>query len=89
MIIEDKTDWGRVDRFAVVDEWPQGYVVWHIGRANFRHEGYLPLCTELFGHRVDLSSLKALYVGDEDLCMKVLKDYGTVDYERFKQIRDE
>lgn len=89
--IEDKTYWGRVDRFEVVDEWPEGYVVWNIGRSNFPHEGYLPLCRVNADHIVDLDTLKALNVGDEDVCLKVLKDAGfnNVDYERYKQIRDE
>lgn len=87
--IEDKNYWGRVDRFEVVDEWPVGYVVWNIGRANFQHEGYLPLCRVNADYMVDLATLKALNVGDEDLCQKVLKSYDMVDYERFKQIRDE
>lgn len=89
MIIEDKNYWGRVDRFEVVDEWPNGYVVWNIGRNNFPHVGYLPLCRTKADYMVDLSSLKALKVGSEELCLKVMKSYEMVDYERFKQIRDE
>ena len=88
-VIENKNPWGRVDRFEVVDEWPIGYVVWNIGREYFPHEGYLPLCSVDADHIVDLATLKALNVGDEALCQKVLKSYDMVDYERFKQIRDE
>ena len=91
MTIIDETYWGRIDRYEVVDRWPAGCVVWNIGRQNFRHEGYLPLAYVSADYRVDMSRLKAYHVGDEALCLKVLKaaGCGTVDYERFKTIRDE
>ena len=90
MTIIDEKYWGRIDRYEVVDKWPAGCVVWNIGRQRFRHEGYLPLAY-VTGYQVDMSRLKAYHVGDEALCLKVLKaaGWGTVDYERFKQIRDE
>lgn len=88
--IIDETHWGRIDRYEVVDKWPAGCVVWNIGRQNFRHEGYLPL-VYVTDYQVDMSRLKAYHVGDEELCLKVLAaaGCGQVDYERFKQIRDE
>ena len=91
MTIIDETYWGRIDRYEVVDRWPAGCVVWNIGRQNFRHEGYLPLAYVSADYKVDMSMLKAYYVGYEALCLKVLKaaGCGTVDYERFKTIRDE
>lgn len=91
MTIINENYWGRTDRYEVVDVWPAGCVVWNIGRANFRHEGYLPLVYVSADYRVDMSSLKAYHVGDEELCLKVLAAAGrvNVDYERFKQIRDE
>ena len=89
--IIDETHWGRIDRYEVVDTWPAGCVVWNIGRENFRHEGYLPLAYVSADYQVDMSRLKAYHVGDEALCLKVLAAAvrGTVDYERFKTIRDE
>lgn len=89
--IIDETHWSRIDRYEVVDEWPAGCVVWNIGRQNFRHEGYLPLAYVSADYQVGMSRLKAYHVGDEALCLKVLAaaGRGTVDYERFKQIRDE
>lgn len=90
MTIINETNWGRIDRYEVVDEWPAGCVVWNIGRGNFRHEGYLPLAY-VTDYQIDMSRLKAYHVGDEELCLKVLAAAGrvNVDYERFKQIRDE
>ena len=89
--IIDETYWGRIDRYEVVDAWPAGCLVWNIGRGNFRHEGYLPLVYVAADYQVDMSRLKAYHVGNEELCLKVLAaaGYGDVDYERFKQIRDE
>lgn len=89
--IIDEKYWGRIGRYEVVDEWPAGCVVWNIGRGNFRHEGYLPLAYVSADYQVDMSRLKAYHVGDEALCLKVLAaaGRGTVDYERFKTIRDE
>ena len=91
MTIINESYWGRIDRYKVVDTWPAGCVVWNIGRENFRHEGYLPLAYVSADYQVDMSRLKAYHVGDEALCLKVLAaaGCGTVDYERFKQIRDE
>jgi hypothetical protein len=79
------------DVFEVVNEWPfGGYVVWNIGRHNFKHEGYLPLA-QVDGYHVRPWTLKALYVGDEALCLRVLKEagYHTVDESRFNQMRNE
>jgi hypothetical protein len=89
--IKNENRWGRIDRYEVVDTWPAGCVVWNIGRENFRHEGYLPLAYVSADYQVDMSMLKAYHVGDEALCLKVLAaaGRGTVDYERFKTIRDE
>lgn len=89
--IKNESRWGRIDRYEVVDTWPAGCVVWNIGRENFRHEGYLPLAYVSADYQVDMSRLKAYHVGDEALCLKVLAaaGRGTVDYERFKTIRDE
>lgn len=65
--------WFRTDEFEVVTEWPRGYIVWAIGRENFQHPGYLPLAQiaeEKYHIRTD--TLKALYVGDEALCLAAL-----------------
>lgn len=89
--IKNESRCGRITASEVVDTWPAGCVVWNIGRENFRHEGYLPLAYVSADYQVDMSRLKAYHVGDEALCLKVLAaaGRGTVDYERFKTIRDE
>ena len=84
---------GRTDEFEVVNEWPFGYVVWNIGRSNFPHPGYLPLAKVKADYyvdlKVDLKKLKALYVGDETLCLKVLNraGYHTVTQKTFNEIK--
>lgn len=60
--------------FAVITDFPNGYEVWNIGRANFPHEGYLPLCQTDGNYHIIPSTLKSLYVGDEDFCLRVMTE---------------
>lgn len=83
--------WFRTDEFEIVTEWPKGgYVVWAIGRDNFQHPGYLPLAQpaqEKYHIRTD--TLKALYIGDEALCLAALKQAirGGCDEAKFRKIQ--
>lgn len=81
----------REDVYEVVNEWPRGgYFVWNIGRSNFPHPGYIPLCREgSLPYHVDMKNLKALYVGDEALCLEVLKEagYHGCDEDKFYEIK--
>lgn len=81
----------RTDEFDVVDEFPNGYVVWNIGRSNFQHPGYIPLARADANYHVDLGSLKALYVGDENLCLSILREAGLhgVDKDKFLKIKED
>lgn len=69
-----KTRFGRTDVFEIVDKFPNGYVVWPIGRANFPYEGFIPLArpTDVPYH-IDMNSLKALRV-DEPIASDILKE---------------
>lgn len=77
--------WFRTDEFEIVTEWPLGYVVWAIGRKNFPHSGYLPLANEAQDkYHIRLDTLKALYVGDESLCLAALNEaieHGCDEYK--------
>ncbi len=76
--------------FEVVTEWPRsGYKVWNIGRHNFKHEGYIPLAQVDVDYRINPATLKALYVGDEALCLAVLREagYHSVDEAKFNMMR--
>lgn len=80
--------------FEVVDEWPRGYFVWNIGRANFPHEGYLPLAREASApYHVRLDCLKAIYIGDEDLCLYVMNRShyikGNMTEDKFNEVKKE
>lgn len=75
--ITHKTSHGRVDTFEVVNCWPSNYTVWAIGRQNFPFDGWLPLCK--YGHNeepwqrnIDLTSLKAIKVRDEETALRCL-----------------
>ena len=89
--IVDKTYFGRVDTYEVVDRWPcGGYVVWNIGRSNFRHPGFIPLAKEgPDKYHVQSDSLKALRINDENLCLLVLREASIhgVNEERFNEIK--
>lgn len=83
-----------VHEFEVVEEWPAGYFVWLIGRENFPHPGYLPLAqSDWKPYHVRTDSLKAFYVGDEDLCQYIFKAAhhrrGEVFYEDFLKMKQE
>lgn len=84
---------GREDVFVVVNEWPiGGYTVWNIGRANFPHKGYIPLVQEgSQRYHVNLNTMRALYVGDERLCLKVLRYAGhyECDENKFNELKQE
>lgn len=67
----------RTGIFEIVEEWPDGYIMWNIGRENFPHEGYIPLGKPIkdeyeFRVVLDLDSLVALKVKDEDFALRLL-----------------
>jgi hypothetical protein len=62
--------------FEIVDNFPADYQVWNIGRQNFPHPGYIPLCKADSHYNVDLDSLKALKVKDEKTALDILKRAG-------------
>lgn len=33
--------------FEKTNEFPDGYEIWAIGRRNFEHKGYVPLCESM------------------------------------------
>lgn len=74
--IIDRNQWGRTDVFNVVNEFPKGYQVWNIGRQNFNHECFLPLCVADSDCHADLDSLKATRVESEELALYILKQAG-------------
>lgn len=93
--IEDHK-YGRTDRFEIVSEWPNGYQVWNIGRANFPHPFYIPLCKlgynpEPWMRNVDTNSLKAFKCESEEVALKCLKkaSQNGCDYEDYLKIISE
>lgn len=80
LITEDH--WHR-DEFEIVSEFPNGYIVWNIGRQNFPFPGYIPLAKpsdQPFYIKRD--KLKTIRV-DEDLADAILKEASS---ERIGQI---
>ena len=58
--------------FETTNEFPDGYEIWAIGRRNFEHKGYVPLCEVDENNNVIRDTLKALKVKDEVLALSLL-----------------
>jgi len=89
--------YGLRDVFEIVDEFPQGYVVWNIGRANFPHPGYIPVARPDYciPYRINRKYLKAVKCSDEGEALYILKcasfggfgknGMGKEEYERCRR----
>lgn len=64
----DKKVWKKVDSVRLED----GYEIWAIGRRNFEHKGYVPLCEVDENYNVKRDTLKALKVKDEAFALALL-----------------
>lgn len=70
--IVHKAWFSRVDEFDIVDKFPDGYIVWCIGRDNFPYKGYIPLAKPTdIPYNIDLKTLNALKM-DERLADDIL-----------------
>ena len=58
--------------FETTNEFPDGYEIWAIGRRNFEHKGYVPLCEVDENYNVKRDTLKALKVKDEAFALALL-----------------
>lgn len=77
--------WGQTREFEIIDTFPEGYVVWNIGRENFPYQGFIPLCNASPDYEVDIDTLKALFVGDETSALKIMRNAHrvTVNQKKF------
>lgn len=58
--------------FEKTNEFPDGYEIWAIGRRNFEHKGYVPLCEVDENYNIKRDTLKALKVKDETFAQALL-----------------
>ena len=58
--------------FEKTNEFPDGYEIWAIGRRNFEHKGYVPLCEVDENYNIKRDTLKALKVKDEAFALTLL-----------------
>lgn len=89
-IIDKK--FGRTDVFEPTTEFPDGYVVWNIGRANFPHEKCIPLARLIGEYRIDLNSLRYIKVETEETALRIIAESykrGIRDRKRFYEILNE
>lgn len=86
--IKFKDSWGKEDEFEVVEEFPEGYVVWNIGRHNFPVESYVPIARDLGHFNVD--NPKCIKVKDEKTAQKIMHEAawgkGFVDKKKFLRL---
>ena len=80
----------RTDKFKIVDTFPNGYIVWPIGRENFPFPGYIPLAKP---HRekkyyIDPESLAALRCEKSDAILR-LASQTTITREIFLKMTNE
>lgn len=70
----DKSSFGIIDSYEIVDEFPDGYVVWNIGRQNFDHPCFIPLAKPDPDREYGIlrTELKALKVESEDLALYIM-----------------
>lgn len=80
-------------KYEVVEEFPKGYIVWAIGRRNFKYECYIPLAKPIKGEyefqaNIDPLSLKCIKVDSETLALQILEEAVRkgVDRNRFLEI---
>lgn len=70
------TKYGRTDVFEIVtlEELPDNYFVWNIGRRNFPHPNFVPFAKEAaVKYHVDLNTLKCVEI-PEQKALKILKN---------------
>lgn len=65
--------WGRTYKYEIVDNQPNGYDVWPIGRENFPFPGYIPLAKFEGINMVEGCKLKAMKF-DEELADLILRE---------------
>lgn len=71
-------NYGRVDVFERVEEFPAGYFVWNIGRQNFPHEKCVPLAKDGYNperwmRNIDPDNLKYIEVESEELALLIIQ----------------
>lgn len=66
--------WGDTRTFTIVDEFPDGAIVWPIGRINFPFDGYIPVVWPLKDFQIDGSRLMTLKCKSEQNALAILRE---------------
>lgn len=86
-------NFGHKDVFEIVEEFPNEYVIWNIGRHNFPFVGYLPLArpSKTMPYHIERSDLKTIKVSEAfaEWLMKIVSkgSYGTIGKGEFLKLR--
>lgn len=78
--------------YEQVTEFPYGYEVWNIGRANFPHERCIPLAKPLATsgderYYIDPESLKYIEVESEELALRIIEEAKRKEVNREKFLK--
>lgn len=85
----------RTHVFDIVEDFPPGYIVWNIGRQNFKYECYIPLAQRVSEdkksyqyYHIQRDTLKAIKVDNEALALHILNiaSKHSVDCREFYNI---
>lgn len=74
-VFTTKDHW-HTDQFKTVETFPNGAIVWNIGRHNFPFPGFVPLAYPLEDYRIDRYRLMAIKCKDEKTADRILKEAG-------------
>lgn len=81
-------DTWNTDNFKLVETFPNGAIVWNIGRHNFPFPGYIPVAYPIGDYRINRSRLMAVKCKDEKTADIILKraGKGTINKETFLEL---
>jgi hypothetical protein len=88
--IRNKTFYGTTEVYKVVKDFPDGAVVWKVGRENFPYIDFIPLGMQDPENEYWIlkDQIFALDVYDEEFAHFILHFPGDVNKERFECLRD-
>lgn len=73
-MLQTTNDHGITRKFEEVQEIPNNYIVWNIGRHNFQFEKYIPLCETIKGtYSIKPETLKCYKCPSEEKALEILK----------------
>lgn len=85
------TDVWNVYTFHVVNNFPDDYIVWNIGREHFPIQGYIPLAKIVSDYHIDPNTLMTIKCPSAEVADIILKKAGrkTINKTEYNKIVEE